>query len=531
MEAVQTPSPLKVIPAKPSLVPFRLIPQDILRKTAGYARVSTESDEQATSYEAQVDYYTKYIQNHDGWQFVGLYADDGISGTSLKNRDAFNQMVADALAGKIDLIVTKSVSRFSRNTVDVLNTVRLLKEKSVEVFFEKENLWTFDPKTELILTIMASLAQEESRNISENVTWGHRKRFADGKYSMPYKRFLGYEKGPDGKPQIVEAEAAIIRDIYRWFIEGKSKHWIAQRLMELGIRSPGGKEKWRPNTVESILSNEKYKGDALLQKTFTTDFLTKKVKANEGEVPQYYATDTHPAIISKPAFDLVQEEIRRRKEAGKQTCGTYPLSGRIYCGLCGTMYGSKNWHSDDQYRHRVWECNSHPRKAGGCKAKAIREETIERAFVVAINQLIDCRKEILGDYRKVIRTLTDTTAIDKEIASLEAERDAYELLIRQEIERAKVSQSEAGPQQREGEHMERFVAARDKVESLEAQRAERQAKAKRLSIFIRELERQDGLVREFDEQMWYTLVDHVDVTPERKLAFVFRDGQVVEVAI
>lgn len=252
------------------------------RKTAAYARVSTGSEEQLTSYEAQVDYYTKYIKERADWEFVRVYTDEGISATNTKKRDGFNKMVADALAGKIDLIVTKSVSRFARNTVDSLSTVRKLKEKGVEVYFEKENIYTFDGKGELLITIMSSLAQEESRSISENVTWGQRKRFADGKVSLPYKRFLGYEKGEDGLPSIVESEAQIIRMIYRMYMEGKTPSAIAKHLAAKGILSPGGKKTWQVATVNSILRNEKYKGDALLQKSFTVDFLTKTTKVNEG---------------------------------------------------------------------------------------------------------------------------------------------------------------------------------------------------------------------------------------------------------
>ena len=192
------------------------------RRVAGYARVSTDSDEQFTSYEAQIDYYTQYIKRHAEWEFVKVYTDEGISGTNTKKRDGFNEMIQDALDGKIDLIVTKSVSRFARNTVDSLVTVRKLKEKGVEVYFEKENIYTLDSKGELLITIMSSLAQEESRSISENVTWGQRKRFSDGKVSLPYKQFLGYEKGPDDLPKIVEEEAVIVRRIYSVFMLGKT---------------------------------------------------------------------------------------------------------------------------------------------------------------------------------------------------------------------------------------------------------------------------------------------------------------------
>ncbi|MCD7885930.1 MAG: recombinase family protein, partial [Lachnospiraceae bacterium] len=257
------------------------------RRVAGYARVSTDHEDQASSYEAQVDYYTHYIKSRDDWEFVSIYTDDGISATSTKRREGFKAMIADALAGKIDLIVTKSVSRFARNTVDSLSTIRQLKENGTECYFEKENIWTFDAKGELLITIMSSLAQEESRSISENTTWGQRKRFADGKASVAYKRFLGYDRGPNGGFVVNKEQAKTVQLIYSLFLEGLTCHAIAKELTARHLPTPAGKEVWNQGTVHSILTNEKYKGDALLQKEFTVDFLQKKMKKNEGEVPQY----------------------------------------------------------------------------------------------------------------------------------------------------------------------------------------------------------------------------------------------------
>lgn len=213
---------VKTIPATKTKYSSKSKVQVAKRRVAGYARVSTDSDEQFTSYEAQVDYYTNYISNRADWGFVGIYTDEGISGTNRKHREGFNSMVKDALDGKIDLIITKSVSRFARNTVDSLTTVRELKDAEVEVYFEKENIWTFDSKGELLITIMSSLAQEESRSISENVTWGQRKRFSDGKVSVPFANFLGYDKGPDGNLVINKEQAKIVKKIYRYFLEGNT---------------------------------------------------------------------------------------------------------------------------------------------------------------------------------------------------------------------------------------------------------------------------------------------------------------------
>ena len=334
-------SRVTVIPAKLDRATFMPLDKPIKRRVAGYARVSTDSEEQQTSYEAQVSYYTEYIQKRDDWEFAGVYTDQGISATNTKHRDGFNRMIADALDGKIDLIVTKSVSRFARNTVDSLTTVRKLKEKGVEVYFEKENIYTLDSKGELFITIMSSLAQEESRSISENVTWGQRKRMADGKVTMPYGRFLGYRKGEDGLPEIVPEEAEVVKLIYKSFMEGLSYYKIAKMLMEREIPAPAGGEKWHRRTVESILTNEKYKGSALLQKKFTMDFLTKKQKVNEGEVPQYFIEDSHPPIIEPQEFELVQAEIERRKGLGKEYSGSSIFSAKLVCSCCGGFFGSK----------------------------------------------------------------------------------------------------------------------------------------------------------------------------------------------
>jgi site-specific DNA recombinase len=243
------------IPASISKFTAAPIDKPVKRKVAGYARVSTDHDEQFTSYEAQIDYYTKYIQSRDDWEFVKVYTDEGISGTGTKKRVGFRTMIDDALAGKIDLIVTKSVSRFARNTVDSLSTIRELKDHGVECYFEKENIWTFDGKGELLITIMSSLAQEESRSISENCTWGQRKRFADGKVSVPFSRFLGYDRGPNGELVVNPEEAKTIKEIYRLFLQGQTPYGIAKQLTSEGILTPGGKTKWSVTTVKGILKN------------------------------------------------------------------------------------------------------------------------------------------------------------------------------------------------------------------------------------------------------------------------------------
>lgn len=362
------------------------------RRAAAYARVSSDHAEQLTSYAAQVEYYTRYIRARSDLIFAGVYADEGITGTSTAHRQGFRQMIEDALAGKIDLIITKSVSRFARNTVDSLSTIRLLKAHGVECFFEKENIRTFDGRGELLLTIMASLAQEESRSVSENCTWGQRKRFADGRVTVPFSRFLGYDRGEDGGLVVNEEQARVVRRIYELFLRGETPCGIARRLTAEGFPTPSGGQGWSRHTVKSILTNEKYKGDALLQKVFTVDYLTKRKKLNEGEVPQYYVEGSHEGIISAEMY----EQAQARFDEGRSGLPSDPLfEKRLVCGRCGGVYAPKVWHSTRGFRKAVWKCPNigcepsvgcEPNKLG-CAAPHLVEAEIRLIFVKAVNSL------------------------------------------------------------------------------------------------------------------------------------------------
>ncbi|HGS8834641.1 TPA: recombinase family protein, partial [Streptococcus agalactiae] len=349
MKKVITIEPAKQVTHKVDLPSFTK------RRVAGYARVSTDHEDQTTSYEAQMTYYTDYINSRSDWEFVKMYSDEGISGTNTKKRLGFQEMVEDALDGKVDLILTKSVSRFARNTVDSLSTVRKLKEAGVEIYFEKENIWTFDSKGELLITIMSSLAQEESRSISENVTWGRRRQLAEGQVTFSYSQVLGFKKSDTGGFEIDQEEAKIVRYIFHQVLLGNNPNKIARELTAQGIPTPQGKRKWSYGTVKRMLRNEKYKGDALLQKSFTTDFLTKSTKPNEGELPQYYVENNHEAIIKREVFDLVQVELDKL-EKKRQTNNIF--TGRLFCGDCGSAFGSKVWHSTSKYKRTIYQCNA-----------------------------------------------------------------------------------------------------------------------------------------------------------------------------
>ena len=518
-----------VVPATPNRFTAAPIHSTRKRRVAAYARVSTNDEEQANSYEAQVSHYTCHIQENPEWEFVSVYADKGITGTSTKKREQFNDMVQDALAGKIDLIITKSVSRFARNTVDTLTTIRLLKEHGEEVYFEEQNIYPLDSKGELLLTIMSSLAQEESRNISENVTWGMRKRFADGKVALPYKQFLGYKKGADGIPEIVPKEAATIKLIYRLFMEGKSPAYIARFLSSCNIPSPAGRPQWRPETVKSILSNEKYKGDAILQKTFCTDFLTKIMKVNEGEFPQYYVENSHPAIISPEIFEAVQAELAKRKRSNHRNYTPHCFSGRIFCDECGALYGSKVWNSRTQYKATVWQCNNKHLSHTHCSTPSLRNESIEDGFVMAINWLLKNKDEIIRLCEKVMNKRCDISDLEDQKAKLQAELEVTcGLMERLMAMNAATAMDQDEYNRQFAEYDVRYNEIRQHIAKVESEQKQRIGKRGKLAEYLETL-RNQGLISSFNETLWYGTVEQVRVTTEGNLRFIFRDGQKITV--
>lgn len=496
------------------------------RKTAGYARVSTDSEEQATSYEAQMDYYQEYIKSREDWEFVGMYSDEGITATNTKHRDGFNQMVEDALAGKIDLIITKSVSRFARNTVDSLTTVRKLKEHGVEIYFEKENIWTLDAKGELLITIMSSLAQEESRSISENTTWGQRKRFADGRASVAYKNFLGYDKGF----KINEKEAETIKLIFKWFLEGYSAFAIASKLTEKGVSTPMHKKKWHASVVTNILKNEKYKGDALLQKYYTTDFLTKKLKKNEGEIQQYYVEGHHEAIISPAVFELVQAEFLRRNSSSSKHSGVNIFSSKIKCGDCGSWFGSKIWHSNDKYRKVIFQCNNKFKDKCKCTTPHLTEQQIKNIFVSAFNKLMPEKNEILGNMEIIIQTLCDNKSFEEQVRVLEDEIAILVEMTQDLIsQNAHVAQNQEEYQKRYEGMIEKYEYKKGEYDGLQTKISERNAKAEILRRYTSCLAEQNEAITEFDGSLWSGLVDFVTVYNKEDIRVTFKDGTEITV--
>ena len=518
------------IPASVSRFTSTPITEQKKRKVAGYARVSTDHDDQFTSYEAQIDYYTNYIKSRSDWDFVSVYTDEGITGCNTKRREGFKTMIADALAGRIDLIVTKSVSRFARNTVDSLTTIRKLKEHGTEVYFEKENIWTFDGKGELLLTIMSSLAQEESRSISENCTWGQRKRFADGKVTVPFGRFLGYDRGPNGELLINEEQAKTVRKIYGYFLQGRSPYQIAKLLAEQEVPTPSGKGKWCGATVKSILTNEKYKGDALLQKSITVDFLTKKIKANEGEVPQYYVEGDHEAIIQPEIFDRVQILMEARSGGRNRSSSVNVLSGKIKCGDCGSWYGSKVWHSNDKYRRVIWQCNHKFDGGEKCSTPHLDEETIKQLFIKALNILAEERDLIIAGFEEIRDTAFSTEALEAEAEVLTGEINTVAELIQKCIdENARIAQDQSEYQKRYDALVQRFETTKAKLDEAQAAIAKTKAQRQMMENFMETLRSLPEQVEIFDEGTWYALCDYITVYAKDDIRVTFQNGTEIPV--
>ena len=457
-------------------------------RVAAYCRVSTDSDEQATSYDAQVEHYTEFIQKNAEWEFAGIYADDGISGTNTKKREDFNRMIDDCEAGNIDMIITKSISRFARNTLDCLKYIPQLKDKNIPVFFEKEAINTMDAKGEVLITIMASLAQQDSQSLSQNVKLGLQFRYQNGQIQVNHNHFLGYTKDADGNLIIDPEQAEVVKRIYREYLEGysmdriakgleadsiltgagKTKWWtstinkilrnekyidealvkriyreylegysmdrIAKGLEADGILTGAGKTKWWTSTINKILRNEKYIGDALLQKTYTTDFLNKTRVKNNGIVPQYYVEGNHEAIIPKDIFLRVQEELVRRRVVNTSANGkkrsyscNHCFAQIVICGECGEMFRRIHWNNRG-CKSIVWRYISRLEPTGQeCHARTVNEPVLENVVVQAINTLLGDKStyqaQLQQNIAKVIRSAQQNTAdgIDERLQELQKE--------------------------------------------------------------------------------------------------------------
>jgi len=532
-----------------SLIPSRpeydrsIKPQFKALRVAAYCRVSTTLEQQETSYEAQVSYYTEKIKSNPNWKFAGIYADDGKSATNTKKRDDFNTMIEDCMAGKIDMVITKSVSRFARNTVDSLQNIRKLKEKNVAVFFEKEGVNTLEGTGELLITILSSQAQEESRNLSENTRWGLVRRFENGIVSVNHNKFLGYTKDKNSELVIVPEEAELVRRIFRLYLEGSSIVQITKILESEGITTVTGLTKWCPGVINKMLSNEKYMGDVLQQKTYTIDFLTKKRVKNKGIVPQYYIEDDHEAIIPKELYYQVQEEKARRASLSKTAVARsakqekekskysskFALTDIMVCKECGQPYRRQVWSKYGQ-KSAVWRCENRLKNGTkNCKhSPTFKEDVLHEAIMTAINNVVENRGEFVGAFREnVIRVIGSystknvTTEYDGQIEKLQAEMLA---LIEENAKQGSITD----------DFDEQYHRIAEQINDLKQKKLELVREQKMVTDIQQRLDDMDTClkkttceVREFDNDLVRRLLQSIKAVKDDLIEIQFKSGIVM----
>ena len=508
-------------------------------RVAPYCRVSTSSEEQLDSYQAQIEYYTEKIAAQQEWTMVDMFADEGKTATSTKKRKDFLRRIKACEKGKVDLIITKSVSRFCRNTLDGLDYVRRLKRMGVGVFFEKENVNTLYMDNEMILTFMMSQAQAESESMSGNIRWGHRKNFKDGKVYFHYAGFLGYRRGENDLPEIDPEEAEIVRRIFSRYLIGHSVAKIIADLEADGIKTARGHKKWNDGVIRGMLQNEKYMGDALLQKTYIADLFTRQTKKNTGELPQYYVENSHPAIIDRLTFQRVQEEMARRSSLKKVSTaaktelakysGKYVLTELLSCGNCGSPYRRVTW-TRPEGKKIVWRCiNRLENGKKFCKdAPTLEENRIHTAVVSAMNEMFS-QKSLKAILQDSIRTAllpgngeTSLAAIDSRLSQLREQQ--YRLL---QLAAAVGADSTQYDEDLKKVSME-FSALVAKRSELEKNKQDTEQADERAEQLAAELESADTGITAFDEVTVRQLISAITVLSEEKLLIRFKDGTEIE---
>lgn len=529
-----------IIPAKQELAENRTIKRQL--RVAAYCRVSTDDEEQLTSYEAQQTYYTDKIMTNPDWTMAGIYADEGITGTKATKRPEFLKMIRKCKQKKIDLILVKSISRFARNTVDCLNYIRTLKSLGIAVIFEKENINTLNEDSEMLTTIMGAFAQAESESISQNVKWGVRQAMKEGRVSIRYKNLYAYDEGEDGQPKIIESEAAVIRRINDEFLSGRSLPMIKDGLEADKILTPKGGNVWAVSAIRNLLKNEKYCGDVLMQKTFKTDPISGKTKRNTGQLPMYLIQDHHPAIISRDTYNAVQAEFARRT-SGKapstklaptgQACysAKYALTGIVICGECGNQYRRCVWNKRGKKRP-VWRCSSRIDYGSKyChKSPTIYEVPLKSAILDAINSVMSGKGVLIQQIEDAMRMelipfpggTMSAGDIERKIKELEAEFQAL-------FEEA---QKEPGGYMKYTEEFQRITNDISELKNKKSLLMEKQqsdsAANKRIQDAVRLLNNSSAEVTEWDEGMIRQLVDYVKVLAEDRVLICLRGGIEVE---
>ena len=492
-------------------------------RVAAYCRVSTDEEEQLSSYEAQQSYYTDYIMNNREWTMAGIFADEGITGTSARKRPEFLRMIKLCKKKKIDIVLTKSISRFARNTVDCLNYIRALKELGIAVIFEKENINTLESDSEILITMMGAFAQAESESISANVRWGKRQAMREGKAIIQYKHLYAFRRGENGEPEVIPEQAEVVVDIYKQFLAGASLRMIKDSLESRGIPNSLGNTEWNISAIRSILTNEKYCGDVLLQKTYISDCISKKVIKNTGQLPMYLVQNHHEGIVSRETFDAAQTELARRnagKSPSKKNAPTgmvsyaskYALSERLVCGECGTLYRRCTWSRNGQKRV-VWRCVS--RLDYGKKychySPTLDEIPLQQSILAAINSTMSHKSEL-------IRQITD--AMEKEFLPIPGENmtvseidSRLEALDRQFQELlAKAAEDGADVYTDNFRSiMEKTTALKERRKAIETQRNENTTVNQQIQRAVSALENTSAALLEWDEPTIRQLVDTVKV--------------------
>ena len=506
-------------------------PQNVLaerkQRVCGYARVSTKSSSQATSYTAQVEYYTAKIGENPLWEFAGVYADWGITGTKTNHRDEFNMMIEDCEDGNIDMILTKSVTRFARNTVECIQVIRRLKEIGGAVYFEKEKINTLTEKGEMLLTVLASVAQGESENISSNVQWAVRKRFQDGRFIVSTLQY-GYQKDKNRNFVIVESEAEIVRWIYESYLNGLGTYVIARELNVQEIPTVRGAEEWKDTVILEILKNPVYEGNMIFQKKYTQSQFPFNRKRNHGQKAKYLVEDAHPAIITHEEAEAVRNLIdyrtRSRNVEGTDYNKRYLFSSKIICEECGQKFRRQIVHKDKNYEKVIWTCRRHMENKELCSTKAIREDVVQQAFLRMWNKLYTNRGALLEPLWKELTSLADSRQDSEEMIQLDNE-------IKNLKEQSRIlNQVMRNGYMDSAVFMEKSNQINWKLTECRRKKLFLGRKQKRTKEIVRTeqlihlLSGSDGLQQKFDEKLFRMTVQNIFISRDHDITFCLNNG-------
>ena len=523
-----------LIPAKP-LADRQAMKRQL--RVAAYCRVSTEEEEQQSSYEAQCTYYTDKIMTNPEWTMAGIFADEGITGTSTKKRDDFNRMIRRCKAKKIDLILTKSISRFARNTLDTINYTRMLRAMGIGVFFEKENINTLDMDSEMLITMLGAFAQAESESISRNVAWGKRQAIREGKVHVNFKRLYGYVLREDGIPDIDSEKANVVRLIFERYVAGDSLRMITYRLNNAGILNQSGEPEWKSATIRSILMNEKYCGDVLGQKTFKEGVIGGKVQKNTGQLPQVLIQNNHPAIISRELFYAVQEETKRRTAAKSPSTKSptgrssytskYALSERLVCGECGTLYRRCTWNGKEQKRI-VWRCVS--RLDYGKKychnSPTMDEVPLQKTIMAALNTKMPPKLDVVTQITDAL--LQEAVPSRGSAMTLGEVKRRIEELTAEFDQLLELNACGNKADRRFAEIAKEMAELKRQQERIAAQLRNNQEAQERAHTIVAALDQEDHHLNEWDEEMIRQLVHTVKVISADHIRVYLNDGTEID---